>query len=131
MWQLITEHIRTSAAVGIGGLLLLLWRSGVIGSLWRSVAAIIKTVRDTELRGARRECEQLKKETIQLKADLLQEVRTNLAYTDINAQDTATIRALVRKIDEHNAAHRTLADERLCLIDYSGLFDEIKRALKL
>jgi hypothetical protein len=129
MWKFITEHVRETIALGIGGIALLLWRAGAVGALWRHGKTIVRIFRESELHNALQECEQLKAANAQLEADLRQELRTNLSRADINSQDRATIRALVSRIDAHNAAHFNLTDDRLCLIDYSELYDEIKRAL--
>jgi|GEM_PF-3886928 len=129
MRQWLTEHIPAVATFGGGAILVLLWRAGVISGLWRGVQTIIRIYRESALRTALQEKTSLQVANAQLKVDLEQELRTNLARGDINSQDRATIRALVAKIDAHNAAHHSLIDDRLCLIDYSELYTEIKKAL--
>jgi hypothetical protein len=127
--QWLKEHFLTASlgVLGVLGLLLALFRAGLAQSLARAIRAL----RETELKNALRDYDELKQTNAQLEHDLQQELRTNLAYRDINTQDRATIRTLVAKIDQHNAAHLSLKDDRLCLIDYSDVHEEVKNSLGL
>jgi hypothetical protein len=120
-----------AAIASLAGALFVLWKSGILQWALRTARTLITAFRETTLKNSQRECEALKVEKKELEAVLEHEVRKNLAFGDINKQDRATIRTLVSKIDAHNAAHFNLADDRLCLIDYSDLYEEIKRALML
>jgi hypothetical protein len=120
-----------ASIVGLGVLLVLVWRSGFVPGLAKSLVSIVRAVRESQLRQALRKCAELETANAELTEALTVEVRNNGIREDINKQDRATIRALVAKVDEHNRAHLTLADERLCLIDYSDLHEEVQRALGL
>ena len=126
--QWLREHI-LAAIASAAGALFVLWKSGLVQWLFKGIGAVIRTFRESALSTAKADCARLLAENVHLKDDLLRSERTNLAFGDINTQDRATIRTLVTKIDAHNAAHLELSDKRQCLIDYSDLYDEIRRAL--
>ena len=122
------NKILAGAATAVGALVVL-WKIGFLKWFLSVPVTLYRVWYENALRIALRDCEAHKQARAELRDDLRQSERKLLAYGDINIQDRATIRTLVAKIDDHNKAHLVLHDERLCLIDYSDLHEEIERSL--